>query len=113
MKLRQAKWIADIIRSTGFKTILEIGFFHGVSTCYLAAAIAPLGGHVTAIDIPFSSNLQPPAEDLLRTCGLQKFVTLEREPTGAAWHLMKLIASKRQFDLCFIDDNHRWSVTGF
>ena len=108
----QALWISDLIRREGLASVLEIGFFHGVSTCYLASAVAPLGGHVTSIDIPFSAGLTPTAEELLRSCALTPFVTLVREPAGAAWHLMKLISARQRFDLCYIDDAHTWNVTG-
>ena len=108
----QAIWISDHIRREGLARVLEIGFFHGVSTCYLASAVAPLGGHVTSVDIPFSAGLTPTAEELLLSCALAPFVTLVREPAGAAWHLMKLISARQRFDFCYIDDLHRWDVTG-
>jgi predicted O-methyltransferase YrrM len=108
----QALWISDLIRRESLASVLEVGFFHGVSTCYLASAVAPLGGHVTSLDIPYSAGLNPTAEELLQSCGLAPFVTLVREPAGAAWHLMKLISARQRFDLCYIDDAHTWNVTG-
>jgi predicted O-methyltransferase YrrM len=108
----QALWISDLIRREHLASVLEIGFYHGVSTCYLASAVAPQGGHVTSIDIPYSAGLAPTAEELLQSCALAPFVTVVREPAGAAWHLMKLISARQRFDLCYIDDIHTWSVTG-
>jgi predicted O-methyltransferase YrrM len=113
MTQSQAKWISDLVQKERLVSVLEIGFFHGVSTCYLAAAVVPFGGHVTSIDIPFSGKLIPTAEQLVIACGLSESVTLVREPGGAAWHLMKLVAARHRFDLCYIDDVHHWSVTGF
>ncbi len=112
MTAAQASWIFDLIQRDKLKEILEIGFYHGVSTCYFAAAVAKLSGHVPSVDIPYSASLTPTAEELLRACHLEHLVTLIREPAGAAWHLMKLIEAKMQFDFCYIDDNHAWNVTG-
>jgi predicted O-methyltransferase YrrM len=112
MTLPQALWISELIQREKLAQVLEIGFFHGVSTCYLASAVAPLCGHVTSIDIPFSAGLTPTAEDLLCLCGLESYVTICRESAGAAWHLMKMISEGRRFDFCYIDDSHTWNVTG-
>jgi len=38
------------IRRHGTKRVLELGFHHGVSTCYLAAAVGP-AGTVLTIDL--------------------------------------------------------------
>ena len=112
MTLPQAIWISELIRREKLTQILEIGFFHGVSTCYLASAVAPICGHVTTIDIPFSASLTPTVEELLCLCGLDSFVTIHRESAGAAWQLMKMISQGQRFDFCYIDDSHTWNVTG-
>jgi predicted O-methyltransferase YrrM len=112
MTLPQALWITELIQREKLSQVLEIGFFHGVSTCYLASAVAPLCGHVTSIDIPFSAGLSPTAEDLLSLCGLESYATICREPAGAAWHLMRLISEGLRFDFCYVDDSHTWNVTG-
>jgi len=93
--------------------ILEVGFYHGVSTCYLAAVAEALDGHVTALDIPYSAALKPNAESLLTSCGLAHRVTLHRDSGGAAWSLAEAVRRGDTFDAVFLDDIHTWVQTGF
>ena len=70
---------------------LEIGTLHGVSTSYIAAAIQPLNGYLTTIDLPWTANLDPSVENLLDDLNLTETVVVLREKAqaGAGWVMME------------------------
>jgi predicted O-methyltransferase YrrM len=102
------------------KHCLELGFAHGVATCYVAAALDELGeGHITAVDLKASKNRKPNLEELLEGCNLSQYVTIEREMHSYTWYLKKAIAAntkdlncKPVFDFCFIDGPKNWTIDG-
>lgn len=52
MNAAQAETMTDVILTNQFQSLLELGFRHGVSTCYMAAALDELGGgSITTIDL--------------------------------------------------------------
>ena len=116
MTVAQAKVITDIILENHFHSILELGFRHGVSTCYMAGAIDELGhGHITTIDLINARNANPNIERLLGALGLSKCVTIFYEPTSYTWRLMKLLEEDPlpKYDFCYIDGAHNWFTDGF
>jgi predicted O-methyltransferase YrrM len=98
---------------------LELGFAHGVSLCYVAAALHELGrGHIDGVDLE-SVSLDPSPETLLARCGLSEFVTLHRERNSYTWFLKKKIEAnsaggicKTEYDLCYIDGPKNWTIDG-
>lgn len=113
MSLTQARRIDDHATKFGLSRILELGFMHGVSTCYLAAIAKRMHGSVTTCDLPASANLRPTAEELLERCGLRDLVEIHREAVGAEWRMMKLLEQREVFDFIYIDSEHTWQCTGF
>ena len=98
------------------RRILELGFAHGVSLCYMAGALDELGqGKIIGVDLPVSSERSPRAEELLHELGLLDRVDITREPGGYLWALkMMLEADERpEFDFCFVDGSHDWRVDGY
>jgi predicted O-methyltransferase YrrM len=96
--------------------VLELGFAHGVSTCYLASAVdAGPHGRVVSIDLESARKRDPSAEALVARCGLSDVVELHYEPTSYTWRLMRFLEEtpRRRFDFCFIDGAHSWFVDGF
>ena len=76
MTLKQAEIIAEFIADKQIETILELGFKHGVSTCYMAAALADLGrGSIVAIDLEQARAATPNIEELLNRIGERRRVT--------------------------------------
>ena len=58
MSPTQARRLWTLIHDHRLRHVLELGFAHGVSTCYLAAAVAELpGGRVTTIDQESTHNI--------------------------------------------------------
>lgn len=100
---------------------LELGFGHGASSCYIAAALEELGeGRLTAVDLlPAREWQQPSIEELLSKTGLSSWVEVHREATSYNWFLKKMIASQTEdgkclplYDFCFLDGAKNWTIDG-
>jgi len=116
MTLRQARIIGGLIRENGIRDILELGFYHGVSTCYLADAVCSNGGGtVTSLDLEGALELSPNIEQLLQEVGLSDRVTFHADPQSYVWRLMKMLEEDPtpRFDLVYIDGSHQWKTDGF
>ena len=116
MNFSQAKEITNVIIKNDYQHILELGFSHGVSTCYMAGALDELGrGSITTIDLAKTKNFQPNVDMLLDQLDLRRGVTVYYEPTSYVWRLLKMLEEDAtpRFDLCFLDGVHDWFTDGF
>lgn len=116
MTVSQAETLTAHIQKYNCENILELGFNHGVSTCYIAAALQNMGkGTVITIDKESAKYHQPNIEDLLRQTGGLDRVTIYYESTSYTWRMMKFLEQDPtpQFDLCYLDGAHNWFVDGF
>jgi predicted O-methyltransferase YrrM len=116
MKLAEAKYLYELIQLHELRSCLELGFYHGVSSAYIAGALQDLGGgSLFTIDRLSAQRLVPNIESVLRSLGLSEFVTYYFEHTSYTWRLMKMIEAdyRDKFDLCYIDGGHTWDTTGF
>jgi predicted O-methyltransferase YrrM len=67
---------------------LELGFAHGVASCYIVAALHEIGsGHLTCADLESSKDREPNLEQLLKKADLEKFVSINREKSCYTWFL--------------------------
>ena len=113
MSLKQATTITKFITDNQTKAILELGFKHGVSTCYMAAALSELGrGSIVTIDLELARENRPNVEELLDRIGERGRVTVFYEPTSYTWRLMRFLEENPapRFDLCYLDGAHDWYV---
>jgi len=117
----QGKTLYDFIFKEKPSQCLELGFAHGSSSCYIAAALQEIGrGHLTAVDLVKAQEWQDPSiEQLLSATGLHDYVTIVRENTSYTWFLQKKIAEqsssgqcKPVYDFCFIDGPKHWTIDG-
>ena len=99
---------------------LELGHAHGVSTCYLAAALQETGGRLDSVDLATAADRDPNAETLLARAGLSGIVALHREINSYNWFLKKKIEERSAggtcapcYDFCFIDGAKNWTIDGF
>lgn len=100
---------------------LELGFAHGVSSLYIAAALESIGaGKLTSVDREMALELQPLASDLLESAGLMHRVELVYEKTSYNWFLHRKLREQECdgrcepcFDFVFIDGAHDWETDGF
>jgi predicted O-methyltransferase YrrM len=111
MTLEQAAVITELIRVERIESVLELGFGHGVSTCYMASALPlPPRGRIVAVDLESARSRQPGVEELLMRTGLVQKAQIFYEPTSYTWRLMKLLEEDGlpRFDLCYLDGAHNW-----
>jgi predicted O-methyltransferase YrrM len=100
---------------------LELGFAHGTSSCYIAAALQENDkGHLTTIDLDSAKSLKPSISNLLESSALARYVTPKFAPTSYIWELMKIVECQTEgnkceplYDFVYIDGAHTWMVDGF
>ena len=112
----QAERMCSFIGENKIADVLELGFRHGVSTTYMAAALANAGkGRIVTIDLRAVQNINPNVEELLKRIGERDRVEVFYEPTSYTWRLMRMLQEdpSPRFDLCYIDGAHDWFVDGF
>jgi len=112
---QKAERITSHILAQNPTKCLELGFAHGVSTCYIAGAMQEAGnGKVVTIDRVSSRERKPTVETLLSACGLRDYVEIYYEHTTYNWRLMRFLEEglSNEFDLCFIDGAHTWVEDG-
>jgi len=111
----------DFIRREKPDHCLELGFSHGTSSCYIAAALADNGrGHLTTVDLLHTATYPQAIEHSLKRTGLESWVTPVREHTSYTWFLKKELERRTVngfcqpiYDFCFIDGSKNWTVDGF
>ena len=117
MKLEQAKRITTLMLDHGCRNVIELGFLHGVSTCYMAAALDENAKDwsIVTIDKETALTVQPSIEELLSNLGLRDRVTIWYEKLSYTWRLMKMLEHdpNPRFDFCYIDGAHTWADDGF
>lgn len=116
MRHSQAAIMRDLIVEQDARDVLEIGFFHGKSSAYIAAILEDLGrGHLVTIDRENARAREPNIEQVLSTLGLAHRVTPVYAQRSYTWEMAKMIRSapRPQFDLCYFDGGHTWDGTGF
>jgi predicted O-methyltransferase YrrM len=110
----------DFVRREQPVEVLELGFAHGVSTCYIAAALEANGtGYITTIDKQQTMTRKPSLPELAEQCGLVHRVRPILVNKTYNWALMRLIEQHTNgdsctpyLDFCFIDGAHSWETDG-
>jgi predicted O-methyltransferase YrrM len=116
MNEAQAAILRDLIVAENAREILEIGFFHGKSSTYIAAILEDLGrGSLVTIDRLNAAKRSPAIHDMLALSGLGHRAQPRFAFRSFTWELQKLIAEgpRQRFDLCYFDGGHTWDDTGF
>lgn len=116
MSYGQAKYLERFIKSRNLSDFLELGFAHGVSSCYMATMLKDSGkGHLTTIDLVKAKQRKPNIEELLEKLDLKEYVSVYYEYESYNWRLMHFIEEndKPIFDFCYIDGAHDWNIDGF
>jgi predicted O-methyltransferase YrrM len=111
MNLGQGWNIYEKIRRNEYTRILELGFNWGVSTCYLASAVADqANGRIVTIDLANRVAFRPGVEGLLGKCGLRQAVITFYEHTSYTWRLRAFLRMdpRPEFDLIYLDGAHLW-----
>lgn len=117
MGAAQATYLRDFIVRHGLRDLLEIGFFQGKSSSYIAAILEDRGGpgHLTTIDRVSSKDKTPGIDDLLGGLGLSHRVTALWAERSYTWELGRMVRDGKRglYDFCYFDGGHTWDPTGF
>ncbi len=120
MSAEDGKILYEFILATRRRRILELGFAHGTSTCYMAAALEEQGdGSIVTVDNTSAREREPNIFSLLERTGLSPFVTPLFSEPSYTWELKNMIERQTSgnvtvpcFDFCFIDGAHAWEPDG-
>jgi predicted O-methyltransferase YrrM len=116
MNERRASVLRDFIVEHHVTDVLEIGFFQGKSSSYIAAILEDLGrGRLVTMDKLSAKKHNPNISDILESLKLDHRVEAIFTQRSHTWGLGKLLREvpRPQFDLCYFDGGHTWDVTGF
>ena len=116
MRVKEGWLFYDFLQTNKLARGLELGFFHGVSSAYLAGALQELqGGHLTTVDLDTARSRKPNIQDVLQRANLSHLVDVHYEPRSFNWFLMRLLERRagENFDFCYIDGGHTWYDSGF
>jgi predicted O-methyltransferase YrrM len=116
MTLERAEAMTRLIHENGVRDVLELGFCHGVSTCYMAAALEQRGeGHVVTIDRASRILNAPSGEGMSEPTLIRHRATIFYEYDSYNWRMQHFLAQsvRPEFDLVYLDGAHTWNVDGF
>lgn len=117
MTYRKACLIYDCMKSMADppRNILEVGTFAGTGAVMLATMVAPWGGHVTSVDLPWvgkpNEHFSKVADDWIKELGIKNVTLVRRDDGAEGWLLDRFRAKAPPLDFCYIDGGHRWVNT--
>lgn len=115
MSLEQATTLDRFMKEHRLTNCLELGFFHGKSSAFIASILRDMGeGHLITIDQKHSLQRTPNIHDVLGKLDLEDWVTPIYEKRSFNWRLMRMLEEEERpaFDFCYIDAAHTWYDTG-
>jgi predicted O-methyltransferase YrrM len=102
----QGEALRDLASAAAAQRTIEVGLALGMSALFLCQAVLPRGGRHVAID-PFQAESWNGAGlRTLREAGVEEHVEVIEEESQLA--LPRLVAEGREFDLAFVDGDHRF-----
>lgn len=118
----QGRRVYDHLLATNARDVLEIGTAHGVSSCYMAAAVSSHGGRVTTVDSAEATKLRDPQpQDVIDRVGLTSHINrVLIDDSSYTWWLKDEIARHSDtdgnctpaYDFIYIDGAHNWTIDG-
>ena len=120
MTAQFGRLIYDHVRRTRPKRVLELGTAHGVSACYIAAALEANGeGTIVTVDHG-AAHYDPTPEAILNRVGLAHLVAIVREHSSYNWFLKNQVERQSDangncepiYDFVFLDGSHNFDIDG-
>jgi len=113
MKVDDAEYLHEFFEEHSIRNCLELGFYHGVSSAYIAAKMSEVNGHLTTIDRVVAKERKPDIGQILCQLNLSSYVTVLYAERSYTWELMKLLSmnSRPSFDFAYVDGGHGWDDT--
>jgi predicted O-methyltransferase YrrM len=112
-----SKYIFDFIIENNVKNALELGFAHGASSCYMAAALGHTGGKLTSVDLESAKNKFSPSISELIALFNFKNIVFHYYKTGYNWFLHDALVKRKVggkinpiYDLIIIDGPKNWTI---
>lgn len=114
MKHQYALFLRELILSNNYKSLCELGTYHGKGSTYLAAILHEQGyGTLTTFDRTKNPSVSPCVSEMLEEFNLQSYVNTITSPEGYIWDLAKIIQERNtKYDFCYFDAGHTFHVTG-
>lgn len=108
----------ELVLCDGIEDVLELGFAHGTSTAYIAAALdEKRSGCVTTVDRGDAMEREPNLHQVLRHLGLERWVRPVLATQSYNWELMRVLDRQTAgtettpcLDFCFLDGAHTWET---
>lgn len=78
MSLNKGKYLHQMIIDNNIQNVLELGFAHGVSSCYIASALEELNKNcnLDTIDLKSAIDRKPNIKHLLNECNFSDKVEI-------------------------------------
>lgn len=113
MSHEEAVVFRKIIQDNKFKSICELGFYHGKGAVYLGAILEEQGfGTVTTFDKKKAWKKEPNIYELIKEFSLENYINVIETDEGYHWDLFQIIQDRRlTFDFCYIDGEHTFEST--
>jgi predicted O-methyltransferase YrrM len=106
VKRDEGEALRDLAVSHGAARTIEVGLALGISALFLCQAVLRRGGSHVAVDPCQRESWRGAGLRALREAGVQDVVEVVEEESQLA--LPRLVGKGRQFDLAFVDGDHRF-----
>lgn len=116
MTLPQARVLREFFREHRVRDVLELGFYHGKSTAFMAAILEEIGaGRIVTMDQEAARKRTPAIDGVIGRLGLAHRVEPVYSYRSFTWELRRLLEQlpRPQFDFCYLDGAHTWDGTGY
>lgn len=103
-----AEFMYNFIKSSGFKSVVEVGTSNGYSGIWLGKAVKATGGHLTTIE--FWEKRFSIARENFKKCGVDDYITIVQ---GSACDVLRDLPEDFKIDFAFVDANKKEYIDYF